>query len=81
MSTAGAVVTYVVSWWLFFFMALPFGVRQDDAPVPGSERGAPGRPRLVPKVLAATVLAAVATLGVAWLIDSGLIQVRPVAPP
>ena len=81
MSTAGAVVTYVVSWWLFFFMALPFGVRRDDAPVPGSERGAPGRPRLVPKVLAATALAAVATLGIAWLIDSGLIQIRPVAAP
>jgi predicted secreted protein len=81
MSYAGAVVTYVVSWWLFFFMALPFGVRADDAPVPGSERGAPGRPRLLPKVLAATTLAAVATFGVAWLIDSGLIQVRPSAPP
>lgn len=81
MSYAGAAVTYIVSWWLFFFMALPFGVRQDDAPVPGSERGAPGRPRLIPKVLAATALAAVATLGLAWLIDSGLIQLRPSAAP
>jgi len=81
MSTAGAVVTYVVSWWLFFFMALPFGVRQDEEPVPGSERGAPTRPRLLPKVLAATALAALATWGLAWLIDSGLVQLRPVAPP
>ena len=25
MTTSGALVTYVVTWWLFFFMALPFG--------------------------------------------------------
>lgn len=81
MSTAGAVVTFVCTWWLFFFMALPFGVRQDEEPVPGSERGAPNRPRFLPKILAATVLAGLATWGTAWVIDSGLIQLRPAAPP
>ena len=80
MSTAGAVVTFGVVWWLFFFMALPVGVRPDDEPVPGSERGAPARPRLLIKALVATALAVLATWGVAWLLDSGLIQIRPPAP-
>ena len=27
MTAAGAVVTFVVVWWLIFFMALPFGAQ------------------------------------------------------
>ena len=77
MSTAGALVTFSVTWWLIFFMALPFGISPDDAPVPGSDAGAPARPRLWLKALITTVLAILATLGIAWLINSGLIDLRP----
>lgn len=80
MSVAGAVVTFGVVWWLIFLMALPIGINPDDAPVPGSERGAPARPRLLAKALATTVLAVLATWGMALLIDSGLIQLRPTLP-
>ena len=77
MSTAGALVTFSVTWWLIFFMALPFGISPDDSPVPGSDVAAPARPRLLLKALITTVLAILATLGIAWLINSGLIDLRP----
>jgi predicted secreted protein len=77
MSTAGAIVTFSVVWWLFFFMALPFGAAPDDKPQPGTVESAPARPRLLLKAAAATVLAALATWGIAWLIGSGLIDLRP----
>ena len=33
MNTAGALVTFVVTWWLIFFMALPFGAAPDPEPL------------------------------------------------
>jgi predicted secreted protein len=77
MTTVGAIVTYVVTWWLLFFMALPFGVAPEEHPQRGNVESAPARPRLLLKVLVTTLLAALATWGVAWLLDSGLIELRP----
>jgi predicted secreted protein len=77
MTAVGAVVTFVVVWWLIFFMALPFGVQPDENPQPGNVESAPARPRLLAKALVSTVLAALATWGIGWLIGSGLISIRP----
>ena len=77
MTLAGAIVTFVVVWWLIFFMALPFGVTPEEHPLPGNVESAPARPRLLLKAAVAPVLAALATWGIAWVIDSGLISFRP----
>jgi predicted secreted protein len=77
MTLAGAIVTFMMVWWLFFFMALPFGVRPEDVPQVGNVESAPARPRLLIKAAVATVLAAIATWGIAWFIQSGLIDIRP----
>jgi predicted secreted protein len=53
---------YVVVWWITIFAVLPIGVHSqaEEGPVtPGSEPGAPARPRLVAKALITTVLAAI----------------------
>ena len=73
----GTIVTFVVAWWLFFFMALPFGVRPEEAPQAGNVESAPARPRPLLKAGVATVLAIGATWGIAWLLQSGLIDIRP----
>ena len=80
MTPVGAIVTFVVVWWLIFFMALPFGVQPDENPQPGNVESAPARPHLLIKALVTTVLAALATWGIAWLIGSGLIDLRPQGP-
>jgi predicted secreted protein len=57
---------YFIIWWTMLFAVLPFGVRSQhemNEIVPGSEPGAPARPRLGLKLLANTIVA-----GVVWLI-------------
>ena len=77
MTTAGAIVTFIVVWWLIFFMALPFGVAPEEHPQRGNVESAPARPRLLLKAAITTGLAAAATWGVAWVIESGLVDLRP----
>lgn len=77
MSTTGIVIVFVVSWWLFFFMALPLGVRPPEAPEPGTVPSAPERPHLWLKALAATLLATAATFGLHWAMATGWIALLP----
>ena len=72
-----AIVRVVTVWWLIFFMALPFGVVPEEHPVPGTVESAPARPYLLRKVLITTVLAVLVTCAIAWLLDSGLVDLRP----
>ncbi len=72
MSIVEAIVVFAIVWWLFFFMLLPWGVERNEAPEEGHDAGAPVRPRLVRKALAATVLAAAATAIIRWAVESYL---------
>lgn len=73
--TAG--VTFVIVWWLVLFMVLPFGARPPDEVEPGMAPSAPARPRMGLKILITTVIALALTALVLWLIQSGLIELRP----
>ncbi len=77
MNVFGAIVTFSVVWWLIFFMALPFGVRPQSDLVPGADPGAPERPRLWIKALVTTVLAAVITAIIGYVIEQEFISMRP----
>jgi predicted secreted protein len=64
-----AFAIFFVVWWLCLFVVLPFRVRNqvDDGEwVEGTERGAPAVPRLWPKLLITTALAAVVTGLLLW---------------
>ncbi len=74
MSWVSGIVIYVIAWWLVFFITLPIGVKPpheegSEAGV-GHEVGAPVRPHLFKKVLAATVIAGVITGVICWVILS-----------
>ncbi len=81
MTAVGASVVFFITWWLFFFMALPFGVRPEQEPEPGTVESAPARPRLWLKALAATLLAGMLTFGLDWALDRELISLRPDVRP
>jgi predicted secreted protein len=80
MTWVQASVTFAVTWWLILFMTLPFGVRPDDDPVPGTVESAPARPRLLLKFAVTTVLAALVTIAIAYVVGSGWIDFRPTTP-
>ena len=50
MSLVTFVATYILLWWLFFFMALPWGNRPNTQVIQGQDPGAPSLPRLGVKV-------------------------------
>lgn len=72
--------TFIVLWWLAFFVMLPMGVKNhDEAGVEtpaGVERAAPAAPELLKKALYAAALAAVIwAIGYA-LLATGTINLR-----
>ena len=68
MSLAFGLAIYFIIWWIVLFAMLPIGVRTTEEAgenaVPGSAESAPHRPRLLPKMLATTVVAGIVFAGV-----------------
>jgi predicted secreted protein len=77
MNWLGTAVVFAIVWWLILFMVLPFGAAPPDEVEPGMATSAPAKPRIAVKMAITTVLAAVVTALIVWLMDSGLIQLRP----
>lgn len=80
MTWTSAIVIYVITWWLVFFMALPFGVKPPHevgaTAEPGHDGGAPTKTHLWKKALATTLIAAV-FWGIAyWVIEYDIITFR-----
>jgi predicted secreted protein len=68
---------FAIVWWLILFMVLPFGAAPPDEVEPGMATSAPAKPRMAMKLAITTVLAALVTALIVWLMNSGLIQLRP----
>lgn len=80
MNIGGAIVIYVLIWWLVFFMLLPSGVQSrwesDDDGVEGADPGAPRNPDLKRKAIKASVIAAVLSVFAMLVIMSGVINFK-----
>ena len=78
MSFEKSLAIYFIVWWICLFLVLPFRVKNQidtGEHVPGTERGAPaGIFRFWPKLLATTVLAAVATGLILWGLSNPLLR-------
>lgn len=84
MSVGAVVAIYFIVWWIVLFAVLPWGVRsQADAQrvAPGTDPGAPHRPLLLRKMLATTILAAVVTAAVIYLLTSGVVSLEDFPMP
>jgi predicted secreted protein len=77
MSWFSAAMVFVIVWWLVLFMVLPFGAAPPDEVEPGMASSAPARPRLALKFLVTTLIALAVTALILWVIESGLVQLRP----
>lgn len=78
MGIAGAIIVFVLGWWITFFAVLPIGVQgqwEDNSTVPGTEEGAPKNPMLLKKALWATIGAAVITAVAALVVPPLLAKV------
>lgn len=62
MTLAFAAAIYFIIWWIVLFAMLPIGVRtqaEEGEVSPGTPESAPHQPRLLPKMLATTVVASI----------------------
>ena len=80
MNWAGAIVIYIIWWWVSFLAVLPHGVQSrweaEDDGVEGADPGAPTDPRLKQKMWLATKIAAVLWAVTAAVILSGVFNFR-----
>lgn len=77
MSLTGAIIVFVLAWWISFFAVLPIGVKgqwEDGSTIPGTEEAAPNNPMLIKKVIWASGGAVVVTALAALLIPLLLAQ-------
>jgi len=44
-------VFFVITWWMVFYLTLPFGVKKEDNPIPGQAMGAPKNAHIKGKML------------------------------
>lgn len=70
-------IVFAMVWWLILFMVLPFGASPPDEVEPGMATSAPAKPRIGIKLAITTVLAVLLTGVIMWLLNSGLIGLRP----
>lgn len=76
MGWVGTGITFVITWWMVFFMVLPWGVRCFEEPEPGHEAGAPENPRLWLKFGVTTGITAVIVTIFWFVYDTGWISLR-----
>lgn len=84
MSVGAVIAIYFIIWWVSLFAVLPWGVRSqaESADVtPGTDPGAPVRPHLLRKAIATSILAAVVTALVIYLMTSGVISLDDLPMP
>lgn len=80
MNPVGALIVYILIWWLVFFATLPRNVKgvwenREDYP-PGIEPGAPQDPQMKKKFIRASLIAAMIWVPVMLVIASGIFNFR-----
>ncbi len=80
MSWVTGLLVYIVLWWLVLFITLPFGVRAQENPQPGTVASAPEKPRLWLKAGLTTVVAGLLWGLFWWALELKLVSFRPPPP-
>lgn len=58
----GSFVIFIITWWIIFFVFLPFGVVKDENVIKGNDPGAPKDAMLKKKILYTTLIACILTI-------------------
>lgn len=80
MNVVGALIIYILLWWIVFFAILPMGVRSrwesEDDGVKGADPGAPASPDLKKKIKQTSLVALGLWIVTIIIILSGIIDFR-----
>lgn len=84
MSWLTYVAIYFIVWWTVLFAVLPWGVRsqaESEDVAPGTDPGAPVRPLLLKKAIATTLVAALITGSLFYVVRTGLVKLEDFPMP
>jgi predicted secreted protein len=76
MNIASLLLTFLMLWWIVFFMALPIGVKPEDAPVKGQASSAPKNPNLWQKAFITTLITALLMGVIVYLDKNNIINTQ-----
>jgi len=74
MSLISTIIVFTLFWWLVFFSLLPLGLRKENYPLKGHDRGAPSIHGLGIKSSLTTVIAFILTALVYWIAENNWIS-------
>ncbi len=72
-------MVYVIIWWVVLFVTLPFGVKPQENPEPGTAPSAPAKTFLGIKLAVTTVASALLWALYWYVVSTGLISFRDAA--
>jgi len=67
-------LTFIMLWWLIFFMSLPIGVVRDENPQVGNAAGAPKNSKLLMKAFITTIIASILTFIFFYMLSNGYLD-------
>jgi len=72
MNIASVIAVYFVVWWIVLFAVLPWGMRtqeEEGEVILGTDPSAPHNPKLLKKAIATSIVAAIVTFGIWFVVD------------
>ncbi len=69
-------VIFIISWWLIFFVTLPWGIHVPEKQEPGHATSAPAKPHLLIKAVVTTVISGSITGAIVWAAENDLFSFR-----
>jgi len=74
MNPATVTLTFVMIWWMIFFITLPIGVQRDESPEKGNAVSSPKNANLLKKAIITTIITAILTFTFFFLLSNGYLD-------
>ena len=77
MSITGALIIFVLIWWIVFFSLLPIDVdRKHKEMVEGVDKGSPENPKIIKKIIYTTIITSIIFVGIFMLVKYDYLNLR-----
>ena len=80
MGITGAIIVFIMIWWIIFFSVLPIGIRSNKEvfkeKIGGMDPGAPKNPKIEKKFLITTLITTIIFLVIYYLVKIDLLNLR-----
>ncbi|MAJ86193.1 MAG: hypothetical protein CL687_04455 [Candidatus Pelagibacter sp.] len=80
MTLTGAIVIYIIIWWIVFFSSLPIGITQNDKKfeenIKGIDPGSPKNPNIGKKFFYSTLITTIIFIIIHYMVKEQYLNIR-----